>query len=54
MPNASDSLVWSTGRDRDFQEAKMVRLAAAGCGVIALIAVIALPVMYYVIWKNAD
>lgn len=32
----------------------MVRLAAAGCGVIALIAVIALPVMYYVIWKNAD
>lgn len=32
----------------------MVRLIALGCGFIALLAVAALAVMYYVIWKNAD
>jgi len=32
----------------------MIRLIAAGCGLIALLAVVALAVMYYVIWKNAD
>ncbi|MDR6383665.1 hypothetical protein SAMN05446935_8305 [Burkholderia sp. YR290] len=32
----------------------MVRLVALGCGFIALVGVVALAVMYYVIWKNAD
>lgn len=32
----------------------MARLVALGCGFIALAGVVALAVMYYVIWKNAD
>lgn len=32
----------------------MVRLLALGCGFIALAVVVALAVMHYVIWKNAD
>ena len=32
----------------------MIRLLALGCGFIAFVAVVALAVMYYVIWKNAD
>jgi len=32
----------------------MVRMIAVGCAFIAFLAVIALAVMYYVIWKNTD
>jgi hypothetical protein len=32
----------------------MVRLLAVGCGFIALVAAVALAMMYYVVWTNAD
>ncbi|SAL68263.1 hypothetical protein AWB67_07164 [Caballeronia terrestris] len=32
----------------------MVRLLALGCAFVTLVAVVALAVVYYVVWKNAD
>lgn len=42
------------GCNKCSQETMMVRLLALGCAFVTLVAVVALAVVYYVVWKNAD